>query len=340
MESHVFIRTIAFIFALCLTHQSHAITLKIATVAPDGSFWMELLKDGARQIKTETNSRVKFKFYPGGVMGSQEMVLKKMHIGQLHGGAFTSGTLGALHPDSQIYSLPLTFRNLNEVDYVRHRMDEQIIAGLDQAGIITLGISEGGLAYTMSSQPILNIDDFSVHKVWSPNNNTNVELTLEAINVSPVSLSISDVLIGLQTGLIDTVATSPTGAIALQWHTQIKYVTDVPLIYFYSVLAIDDKAFNKIAEDDQRIVRQVMADVVRKLDQKNRENNIAAMEALVNQGIKLVKPDDDQLNHWYEKGSDATQLIFNKGKMSDKAIDSLMTHLQTYRSLQTGLSSQ
>ena len=340
MEPPVFIRTIAIIFALCLSYQSHAITLKIATVVPDGSFWMTWLKQGARQIKTETDGRVKFKFYPGGVMGSQEMVLKKMHIGQLHGSTFTSGTLGALHPDSQIYSLPLTFRDLNEVDYVRHRMDEQIIAGLDQAGIVTLGISEGGLAYTMSSQPILNIDDFSVHKVWSPNNNTNVELTLEAINVSPVSLSISDVLIGLQTGLIDTVATSPTGAIALQWHIQIKYVTDVPLIYFYSVLAVDEKAFNKIAEDDQRIVRRVMADVVRKLDQKNRENNIAAMEALVNQGIKLVKSDPDQLNHWYEKGSDATQLIFNKGDMSDKAIDSLMTHLQTYRSLQTKLSSQ
>ena len=337
MKPNFFLPAISLIFSLSFSPVSQAQTFKIATIAPDGSFWMTMIKDAAKEIKSKTEGRVKFKFYPGGVMGNQDTVLKKMRIGQLQGGALTNGTLGPLYPDSQIYSLPLIFKNIEEVDYVRSKMDDQIIAGFENAGIVPLGISEGGLTYAMSDQPVTRTTDLLQHKVWRPTNNKNVALTLEAFDISPIPLSIGDVLIGLQTSLIDTVATTPTAAIALQWHTQIKYITDVPFIYFYSVLAVDKKAFDKLSESDQVIVRQVMADTIDKIDEKNREDNIAALAALQNTGITLLKPDSEELSGWYEKGDEATRLIFSEGDMSEKTINALLKHLDTFRSQQSSI---
>ena len=322
------------LFLMCLPPLAQAITLKLATIAPDGSYWMTMFRKSAKQIKKDTGGRVKLKFYPSGIMGNQDTVLRKMRIGQLHGGAFTSGALGGLYPDSQIYSLPLVFKSLNEVDYVRQHMDQQIIAGFDKAGMVTFGLSEGGLAYAMSSQPITSASDLLERKIWAPSNNKNVELTLEAFDVTPISLAISDVLIGLQTSLIDTVATSPTAAIALQWHTQIKYITDIPFIYFYSLVAIDKKYFNRISAKDQIIVSNILSETVTKIDKQNRKDNSAALLALQNQGITLIKPDDATRQQWYTKGEIAIDHVFQKGDISQQFFDQLMAHIDTFRAQQ------
>ena len=103
-----------------------------------------------------------------------------------------------------------------------------------------------------------------------------------------MSLPIADVLTGLQTGLINTVITSPIGAIALQWHTKIQYVMDEPLTYFSALLVIDKKAFNKLKEEDRAIVRTVMGEAFARIDQQNRKDNVEAREALLNQRIEFV----------------------------------------------------
>ena len=58
----------------------HAVTIKIATLSPEGTFWMKQMRAGAKEIKQKTQGRVKFKFYPGGVMGNDESVLRKMRV--------------------------------------------------------------------------------------------------------------------------------------------------------------------------------------------------------------------------------------------------------------------
>jgi TRAP-type C4-dicarboxylate transport system substrate-binding protein len=106
------------------------------------------------------------------------------------------------------------------------------------------------------------------------------------------------VLTGLQTGLIDTVVTSPIGALALQWHTHIKYVTDQPINYLVATMIVDAKFFNKISKPDQLVVREIMGEVYKKIDAQNRVDNIAARQALINQGIKFIKLSDEDKIEW------------------------------------------
>ncbi len=98
-----------FLLVVGLAAPAQAVVLKVATLTPDGSSWMRKMRAGAEEVAQATDQRVRFKFYPGGVMGNDRAVLRKIRAGQLHGGAFSGGTLTGYYSDIQIYSLPLTF---------------------------------------------------------------------------------------------------------------------------------------------------------------------------------------------------------------------------------------
>jgi len=280
--------------------QLHATTLKIATLAPDGTSWMNLLRSGAEELERRTDGRVKLRFYPGGVMGNDNSVLRKIRVGQLQGGALTAGGLAAVYPDIQIYSLPFLFRSFAEVDYVRKRMDPLLIAGLRKAGFVSYGISEGGFAYLMSQLPLESVEQLLHRKIWTPEGDQISLSAFRSIGVSPVPLPLTDVLTGLQTGLIDTVGSSPSGAIALQWHTRIKHVADIPLIYLYGTLVIREQALSKLSSGDREILSEVMGDRFRQISQQTRNDNLEARKALEQRGILFHRPMDGERASWQQ----------------------------------------
>ena len=161
--------SLALCLAFCLTFivaSASAKTLKIATIVPEGTSWMVEMRKAAAEIKKKTEGRVKIKFYPGGVMGNDKTVLRKIRAGQLQGGAFTAGALAAISPDIELYSLPFLFRNYEEVSYVRERMDAKLAAELEANGFVPLAITDGGFAYVMSQKSIQTVEGMKGAKVW------------------------------------------------------------------------------------------------------------------------------------------------------------------------------
>ena len=326
-------RRILIIFLLLfLASQVEARTIKIATLSPDGTMWMRIMRKAADDVAIKTNKQVRIKFYPGGVMGSDEAVLRKIRLGQLHGGVFVSGSLAKFYPANQVYNLPMVFKSYKEVDYVRNRMDPVIIQGLEENGFVTFGLAEGGFAYLMSKEPVRSIEDLRHQKVWIPDNDETSVETLKTFGVSPIPLSLADVRSALQTGLINTVTTSPVGALALQWHTQVNYVTNIPLLYLYGMLAVDRKAFLKVSPANQAILRETMGEAFSKIDRQNRKDNDEAMEALQRQGLQFVVPSMDALNRWQTKAFDVTERLIRTGKLSKDIITVLEAHLSDFRS--------
>ena len=311
-----------------------AVVLKIATVSPEGATWMVKMREAAEEIKTHTEGRVKFKFYSGGVMGSDESVLRKIKIGQLHGGAVTGGSLLNIYPDLSVYSLPFVFQSLKEVDVVREKLDPYLISGLEEKGFVTFGLAEGGFAYFMSNKKLLTKEDVRSQKVWVISGDRISQVVLESASVSPIPLPISDVMTGLQTGLIDTVATSPIAAISLQWHTRVKYLTDAPVSYFFGMLTVSKKVFDKITAEDQAIVRDVMAKTFEQINAQNRIDNERAREALVNQGIKFVEMSNEILEDWKNTAHSAIQTLIQESLVNPEVYKKLQGILSSYRASQ------
>jgi TRAP-type transport system periplasmic protein len=312
---------------------SQAAEIKVATIAPDGSVWMREMRAGAQRIKERSAGRVEVKFYPGGVMGNDAQVLRKIRIGQLQGGAFTTGGLSERYSALNLYGIPLLFRSLDEVDYVRARLDPKLIAGLERAGFVSFGFSEGGFANLMANEPVRSVEDLRRKKVWVPEGDDISFLAMETMGLSPVVLPPTDVLTGLQTGLLDVVGASPVVALVLQWHTKVKYRTELPVSYSMGIFALDARAFDRLSVEDQTIVREIMGEVMHNLDATSREDNRRAAEVMTKAGVQPVAVNPADVEDWRATLESMYPELHRRPDMDAELLDELLAILAEYRSL-------
>ena len=326
------IKLLAFTFlALLFSVGAGARTLKIATIVPDGTVWMNEMKAGADNVAQRTDNRVKLKFFGGGVMGNDQSVHSKIKLGQLHGGAFTQAGLGRVNDSIQALGLPMMFRSFEEVDYVRERLDPILKREMESSGFVLLGISEGGFARILSTKPMVNLEALRASKVWVPEGDKVGLTAFRGLGITPISLPIADVFTGLQTGLIETVPTNPASAIAFQWHSSTEYMTDVPITYIVGLLAVSKKVFDKLSADDQAVLREEMGAVFKRLDKINRDDNQAAMQALQQQGIRFVEPEPGEVERWREIADKSVDEMVASKVVSPEIVKQVREYVQQFR---------
>ena len=316
---------------LLIVSPALAVTLKLATLAPEGSAWMTQMREGAAEIKDRTGGRVEIKLYGGGVMGNEKSMLRKIRIGQLQGGAFTGGGLAEIYPDLRIYSLPLLFNTLAEIDHVRAEFDPVLKKGLEEQGFVSFGFAEGGFALLMGNHPITRLADLENQKLWVPEGDGVTAAVMQDLGLSPITLPISDVLTGLQTGLVHIVGVSPIGALAFQWHTKVKYITEAPMAYLFATLAIDRGAFAKLSETDQQVVREVMERVYHRFDQQNRADEKAALDTLSREGLISVQPQPGEVEIMRQRAGQMLERLSSEGEFSPRLYHQAEALLNAYR---------
>ena len=265
-------------------------TIKFATLAPPGSAWMNLLEAWDKELRTKSEGRIGFKFYPGGVQGDEPEVLKKMRFNQLQGGAFTGYGIGRMYSPARVMELPFLFRNTDEIDTVRRELMPLFRKGFENNGFELLGWMEVGFVHIFSKQPIHSLDDMKSHRVWLWQGDAMGQAFFDASGISPVPLSIIDVYTSLSTGLIDTVYAPPLGAIALQWFTKTPYVSTVPLTDGIGGLIVSKRFYDGLPKDLQALLRETGEATGEKLIAATRRDNRKSLETLRERGLTFVPP--------------------------------------------------
>ena len=317
-------RLLPVLLALLLGSASlQAATLKIATLAPEGSSWMVAMRDAAKQVESATEGRVKIKFYPGGVMGNDSTVLKKIRLGQLQGGALTGTELASVAPNAPIYGLPFLFANTAEVDAARAALDDELAAELKAAGFRMVSLSGVGFAYLMSAGDIATRAALEARKVWVPQGDLIAEMTFRSGGISPVPLPLADVFTALQSGLVDTVGNTPAGAIALQWHGPLRQILDLPLSYVVGYVVLQERAFSRLSEGDQQILLDAFRRGSERIDAGNREADAQALEALVDLGVQKVAVPPEEVARWREIGVQVGDRLVAEGKLDGRLLAAL-----------------
>ena len=306
---------------------------KIATISPDGLGWMSKFRVGLERIEAETNKRVTFKIYPGGVQGDDATVLRKMRIRQLNGGVFAAGALTRFFPDLQVYNLPLQFRSYEEVDFVRARMDSYISDGLQKAGIKTFAFTETGFAYLLANEPVSSLADLRKLKAWIPDNDPIAAELIKSFDVSPIPLNITDVLPALQTGMINAVVGPPSVILALQWHNHLTHLMNLPLVYIYSMLAMDMKVYSKASSTDQDTVVKILDEVFELVGRETRSDNERALQALKKIGITFLEPINKA--EWQAAADLSVQKLMRSGEISGAVVNTYLEHLKNFRSIES-----
>jgi TRAP-type C4-dicarboxylate transport system substrate-binding protein len=312
-----------------------ATTLKLSTLYPEGTSVVKRIKEAGTTIAERTDERVKLKIYPGGTMGDDQVVQRKIRVGQLHGAIAQGGALARHYKDSQVYNLPMVFRTYGEVDYVRKHLDPVLRKGFADAGWITFGFIDGGFAYLMSNEPVRTVGQARQQKIWLPANDPFSATLAEELDVSPIQLNISNVLTSLQTGAINALVSPPVAALTLQWHSRLTYLTDMPLMYTYGLLAIHEKYFSQLDEADQKVVRNVLENTLDELDKSSRTDNREAYKAVLNQNVEAVEPPRKERRKWKTYADQTTEILIEQGEVSRSLYKRLQKLLEEYRDQST-----
>lgn len=303
-------------FCLCLSlpaaGEGKPIVLKLATLAPEGSPWMKTFYRVNSELESRTGDNLKMRAYPGGVMGDDYAVLRKMRIGQIHIAGVTGLGLGSICKDIQVLGTPFLFQNYDEVDYVLARVTGRLENLFLEKGYVLLGWSEIGFVYMMSHKPVASLEALRGAKVWMPEGDPVSQTVFNKAGVSAIPLGISDVLVALETGLVDVVYSPPLAAIALQWFTKVKYLTRVPLSYALGGVIMTEKAFKGIPENDQNTLKEIFRENLGPLNAQTRRDNEEALRVIMEEGIQPVDVLPEELVHLWKIALEATEELAGK----------------------------
>lgn len=296
--------------------QQHVI--KFASLAPEGSTWLNVMREYDAAVRQESGGRLGFRIYPGGVQGEDKDVLRKIRLGQIQSAGFTGVGLGEIAPKLRILDAPFLFRNAAEVDHLTAAMDEEFRSALADNNFVLLGWAEVGFVYVFTNTPVRTPKDMNGVKMWMWEGDPIAEATFRAFGISPVPLSVVDVLTSLQTGLVNGAYTSPLAAIALQWYTRVKYMMDLPLANASGAVVISKKAYDALPADLREILLRNGRKFMTRLTVKSREENTASLATLKKNGVQPVSVSGDPaVQEYVEAGRRARRALV--GKLYDQA---------------------
>lgn len=305
--------------------------LKLATMAPEGSIWMQAMEDAKAEIEAATDKAVKVKIYPGGIMGAEKDVLFKIKTGQLQGGGFMGYAIGRICPDASALMFPMVFRSYEEVDQVLELMRPTLEASARRNGYEALGWTEVGFSFAYGVNPIGSLEELKATKVWGPDSPMMIEL-FKAGGIATIPANITDVLTSLQTGSLETVFGPPTAAVAVQWHTKVRYYNTMRLTYSIGGVFLSSAAWNKLTPEQQGVVKGAFDKHCRLLTPKVRKSDIEALAYMREQNIEAIEETPALLKSFQQVADRALDKV--KGSVfSTKAWDQLQQSLKTVRGL-------
>lgn len=306
---------------------------RIATLAPDGSSWMKILSKGAVDVSEKTDGRVQLKYYTGGSQGDEKDVIRKMKMGGLDGGAFTSVGLSQIVPSIRVLELPMLFASVEEMDYVRRKMWGTFVTRFAKEGFILLDPGDVGDIHFYSNSPITSKADLAKAKVWLWGEDAVVKSMFEKLGVNGVPMGVPDVLPALNTGRINACYGSPLSTVALQWYTKVKYVTEMTTSYGVSSTAIKKDVWDKMSAADTDAVKKSLRAHANKLRSTVRLDNKRAHKAIVRAGVK-VTPTSPAAKAEFEKVAQAVWKDLTGKLYSQKDLDRVLKYRDEFRAKQ------
>jgi len=262
--------------------------VKIATVAPEGTPWMLIMRELDADVRRETGNAVGFKIYPNAIQGDEPVVLRKIRTGQLDGGGFTGQGLGRVAPALRVMELPFLWDDHAAVDRAYEQLGPRLERTLKESGFTLLGWADVGFVYLFSREPIAAEADLKRAKMWVWEGDPLAEAFFRATGVAPVPLPINDVLTSLQTRLVDCVYSSALACLGTQWFSRVSYFTDVPVTYATGAVVISNAAFEKIPAAHRDVFMKLCRAKMRELVVVSRRKDAESLLEIEKNGVKRV----------------------------------------------------
>ncbi len=310
------------------------LVIKFATLAPEGTPWMNIMEEMNREIQEKSGGRVVFRFYAGGVAGDERDVIRKIRINQLHGGTFSGFGLGEVLPEIRVLELSLLFRDGQEADHVATALFEHFAAAFAQKHFVLLALNDAGSVYVFSKDPIRTKADMARSKIWIWQGDPLPQAIFKAYGIVPVPLSLPNVLPSLQSGLIDACYGTPLTVLALQWFTKVKYRTSLSITNVMGALVLSDTLWQQLSADQQKLVRETVHKYNAKAVTNMRQYETKALTLLqTTAGIETIPVAEDEVTRLQQVSEQVRQELVGK-LYPQELLDRVLALRDAYRQKQ------
>jgi TRAP-type C4-dicarboxylate transport system substrate-binding protein len=310
------------------------VELRIATLAPDGSKWMQALEKAAAEIASETGNRVTMKYYAGGKQGEERDYVRKIKLGQLDGAAVTAVGLALIDESIRVLELPMMFETEAELDYVADKMWPYFQAKFEKKGFKLTDRGQVGWIHFLSTNKVESLADLKNQKVWLYGDDTLVSATYRKVGINGVSLGVAEVDSALAAGKINACYGSPLAAVALQWYTKVKYMTSMPMSYAIGATVVSLDALKKIGADDQKLMLKIAKSHGKKLRKAISKENENAQKTMTRKGVTLVNTPVATIDDFRKQAEEVWKDLV--GKIYTQAeLDMVLKYRDEYRAKKT-----
>ncbi|UCH62294.1 MAG: TRAP transporter substrate-binding protein DctP [Fidelibacterota bacterium] len=276
------------------------VNIKMASLAPEGSPWHQVLQEIAQDWRDLSNNQVRLQIYAGGVIGDESDMVRKMRLSQVQAAALTAEGLSYI--DKGIYglSLPLLVDNYAELDWLRAQLEPELRRRYEEKEFIVLAWADVGWAYWFTRKPTKTPDDLRKQRIFTWAGDPHSPRLWKTAGFQAVSLSAMDVLPGLQTGLIDAVQSSPLTVASFQWFGIIKYMTNLPWAAMTGGLIINSKSWNRIPENLRPRLRAAVRKRTLRIKNQIRYTDDEAVAVMQEHGLEIVDITEDERAQWQQ----------------------------------------
>ncbi len=274
------------------------IVIKLATLAPSGSPWHELLQDLAAEWAEISGGKVLLRIYPGGVAGDEADMVRKIRIGQLHAAAITNNGLSKIAREVSALTIPMAAGSWEDLDRVRQALAPQLAALFEAKGFVILNWGDAGWVRFFVPNPRPSVEAVRQARlfVWSGDDQAVEIWKSAAFNVVP--LSATDILPGLQTGMIDAISTTPVIALANQWFPFTPYMIEMPWAPLIGATVIAAGKWNQIPADLTAPLKAAAARTGERMRATIRKLEADAVREMQARGLRVLTPSPVEMAEW------------------------------------------
>jgi len=294
-------KNILFLVFLTSVLMARKVVVKMATLAPEGTDVHGMLLEIGQEWKEITKGSVRLKIYPGGVVGDERDMVRKMRIGQIHAAAITSEGLSEIVPDFAGFFIPLVFQSFEDIDKVKNALLPELKVKMKESGFELLDLSDFGWVHWFSKEIIRTPEDLKRQKFFTWAGDFRWEEIWNKAGYNPVPLASTDILSGLQTGLINTIPTMPIYALSQQSFGIANNMLDLRWGVVMAGIIIDSKTWRRISKKYHDPMISVANKILLKNKNINRKLEKQAIEVMVQNGLKVHVPTKQEIENWYSE---------------------------------------
>lgn len=281
----------ALVASLAPAARGEQITIKLGTLAPQGSSWHDLLKELGQRWEQASGGQVKLRVYAGGAQGSEGDMVRKLGIGQLQAAAITNVGMHDVIPEPQAFSVPFLFDDEKQMECAFEKMKPRLDEALAKRGLVALHWSRVGSIYLFCDAPRRTPAEARTAKVWAWEGDPKSVDAYRAAGLQPVVLSATDIMPSLQTGMIDCVPSVPLYVLTARLFDKANHMMDAAWSHMVGATIVRKDAWERIAPDVRTKLVAVAIELGRKVDAEVRRLNADAVAAMQKQGMQVVPTD-------------------------------------------------